>query len=204
MQRQRRVPEYQAGTPDTQIALQELPENPKGANRLLGFPEDEPDVVGKMWKSPPASVPKPIQFLLKTFSGSDVARAPEVAVAKPRFPEPMSIGAGNDLASLRDERSKLLDTIKSLGTDNARLKAAETANGEETRPRKVPKQPPLTVPLVLCIPLLIFAVVLGWYLRTADFDKVEFSPPVEQYVASLRSFYATSVAPLLGSPPDEL
>eukprot|EP01061_Rhynchopus_euleeides_P014778 TRINITY_DN25479_c0_g1_i1.p1 TRINITY_DN25479_c0_g1~~TRINITY_DN25479_c0_g1_i1.p1 ORF type:complete len:316 (+),score=75.22 TRINITY_DN25479_c0_g1_i1:94-948(+) len=186
---------------------------------LLTGEKEEKDEIAKMWKTLPEGVPKPVQFLLHTFSEDRTASCPEVAHPKgssrssratprptdtmqtawPTTGAPAQASASaqkRELLKLKEEEEQLLARKTSINNTNSTLAHGESARaGELKKGEKIPKLPPLSMPVLLACVHFTFAFVLGravYYLATSlpeDFNEyIVLNPTFGDYLAFVSSF----------------
>eukprot|EP01060_Flectonema_neradi_P030979 TRINITY_DN459_c2_g1_i1.p1 TRINITY_DN459_c2_g1~~TRINITY_DN459_c2_g1_i1.p1 ORF type:complete len:277 (+),score=40.39 TRINITY_DN459_c2_g1_i1:38-868(+) len=161
--------------------------DPDEANRIMDFTSDDKDLIAKLWKRVLKPTIKPLQFVLMTHSTPEsIAAAPRFATPKDRQPTgvtntaassdpPPQTRIGNTMMQFNQENEetrRLKREIQTLRQQQETLEEARSTLQHTERLKKLPKLPPLTIPLQFFIPLILFAFVFGVYLSRLDMGDV--------------------------------
>eukprot|EP00754_Rhynchopus_humris_P013798 Rhum_TRINITY_DN14345_c14_g1::Rhum_TRINITY_DN14345_c14_g1_i1::g.84732::m.84732 len=179
--------------------------------KILSAEKEEKEEIAKMWKAIPASVPRPVQYLLHTFE-KDFEKCPPTGQRKdsgggggggsgaaaggatPAVRPPASASSAGDrqrreLAKINEKVEALTREQALLSKTNSTLEELERANEpDKKKTDKLPRVPPLSVPLTLAFFHFLFAVVAGHvvFLAASSLSESEELPaPLKAYVATL-------------------
>ena len=177
--------------------------------KILSAEKEEKEEIAKMWKAIPASVPRPVQYLLHTFekdfekcpptgqrkdSGGGGGPGAAAGGATPAVRPPASASSAGDrqrreLAKINEKVDALVREQALLSKTNSTLEELERANEpDKKKTDKLPRVPALSVPLTLAFFHFLFAVVAGHivFLAASSLPASEELPaPLKAYVASL-------------------